>query len=59
MASRPRWQEWFKLIDTSHSGQITVRKLLIAMLKHQASDFCRSARDLRGFSRVRSSKRWS
>ena len=31
-------QEWFKLIDTNQSGEITVRKLIIAMMRYQASE---------------------
>eukprot|EP00435_Cladocopium_sp_Y103_P070113 s658_g34.t1 len=30
-----RLEEWFKLIDTSKSGEITVRKLIVAMMRYQ------------------------
>jgi len=30
-----RLEEWFKLIDTNQSGEITVRKLIIAMMRYQ------------------------
>ena len=28
-------QEWFRLMDNNHSGEITVRKLIIGMMKYQ------------------------
>ena len=30
-----RNEDWFKLIDTSNSGEITVRKLIVAMMRYQ------------------------
>ena len=30
-----RLEEWFLLLDTSRSGEVTVRKLILGMMKHQ------------------------
>ena len=31
-----RLEEWFCLLDTNRSGEVTVRKLILGMMKHQA-----------------------
>ena len=31
-----RLEEWFMLLDTNRSGEVTVRKLILGMMKHQA-----------------------
>ena len=30
-----RLEEWFLLLDTNRSGEVTVRKLILGMMKHQ------------------------
>ena len=41
-----RLEEWFLLLDTNRSGEVTVRKLILGMMKHQAP---RVSEDRQGF----------